>query len=1229
MRSRVAALCLVLGLSITAFAQGDRGTITGTVVDPAGAVVPNAPIQVKNAQTGSLYDIAATATGNYTLPGLPAGAYELSVRVPGFKNYTRTGLTVEVAATIRIDVTLEIGSATESVTVSDAAPLLKTESGELSHNVTSQRLNELPVLGIGQGQAGSSGIRNPNAVLNIIPGAYYTANSEVKVNGAPDNTQALRIEGLDATNSGVPGTPAQSQPSIDAIQEITVQTSNFSAEYGQVGGGFFNVTMKSGTNKIHGTGYDYFVNEAFNAASPFTDNGAGGKIKTRNRRQDYGFTIGGPVVIPKIYNGHDKTFFFFNWEEFREFSLQNTVSQTVPIPAYRSGDFTRGLTGRTLCPATACTAAFADPRGTPILEGQVFDPNSTTTVNGLRVRNAYAGNQVPVSLFDPVAVKVQNLIPLPLGPNANGLTLNYLPSYKADRVTHIPALKLDQNIGSKDKISFYWSATNTKSAIAPGLGQADGLPDPITTAIGTYVPSYVMRLNYDRTLTPTILLHLGAGYQYVDQGVPSVNTDGTIRNYDAEKELGLKGGIINRFFPTFGGLTFGGGTGGMKNFGSESDTHNRTQKPTFTASLTHVKNNHTFKYGSELRLEGYPSTNFGGAGGSYNFSYAQTAQPFWQGNLLSGTSAGFPYASFLLGLVNNGSIGNPTTPRLGKKQFGIFAQDTWKITRKLTLDYGLRYDYSTYLQEQHDRLPFFSGDVLNTTVGRLGGVVFDQTGPGHCNCKLAKNYPLAFGPRLGVAYQVDQKTVFRVGFGVVYNGTSPNNNAGGGLANSTSNYSASTFGDPIFTLSNGTPTSLRPLPWPVIDPGLFPLTRTSTPAAMPAPRIDQNAGRPPRQYQWSVGIQREINKDLVVEASYVANRGVWWNAPALLNLNALTPQSLAAYGLDINSATDRTLLTSTVGSAAATARGFNTRLPYSGFPTGQTIAQSLRPFPQFTNIQSYWDPLGSTWYDSLQVKATKRMSHGLSLLSTFTWSKTLQLGAERDPNPGSAGNVVTNDVFNRGVNKSLSLHDQPFLWNLSASYLTPGINGNRFVSEIVKGWTIASFIAYGSGLPLPVPASNNNLGNQIFQTTFANRVAGEPLYTVDLNCHCFDPSNTFVLNPKAWTDPAGGQFASGAAYYNDFRKQRRPSENFNLGRTFRLKETVTLAVRAEFTNIFNRYIVNNPVSANANTVQTRNPNGTTAAGFGFVDRTTQAGGVTAAIVNIAPRSGVLVARITF
>jgi hypothetical protein len=272
-----------------AFAQSDRGTITGTVADPAGAVVANAMIEGRNLQTGATSQAATTSTGNYTIPELPAGQYELSVAVPGFKKYVRQGLTVEVAQTLRIDVMLEVGAASESVTVQADAPLLRTESGDISHQITAKSMDDLPILGIGSSQAGSAGIRNPYAMTQLIPGTMWQAYANVRVNGAPNNTQSFRIEGQDASNSGTPGVPAQTQPSVDAIQEVAIQTSNYAAEYGQVGGGMFNVTMRSGTNQFHGSGYDYFVNEVFNAGQPFTDAPAGtGNPRARNRRQDYG-----------------------------------------------------------------------------------------------------------------------------------------------------------------------------------------------------------------------------------------------------------------------------------------------------------------------------------------------------------------------------------------------------------------------------------------------------------------------------------------------------------------------------------------------------------------------------------------------------------------------------------------------------------------------------------------------------------------------------------------------------------------------------------------------------------------------------------------------------------------------------------------------------------------------------------------------------------------------------
>ena len=338
----------VLGLLAgTLFGQGDRGTITGAVGDPAGAVVAGAAIEARHVETGAVYRTQSTSTGNYTLSQLPFGTYEVSVTVPGFKKYVRQGLDVGVAQTLRIDATLEVGNASEAVTVTEAAPLLKTESGELSHNVTSDRLDNLPVLGIGT-SASSAGIRNPLAVVQILPGTYSVLNSIVKINGAPSNTMSIRIEGQDATNGYVPATPAQNQPSVDAIQEYAIQTSNFAAEYGQVGGGFFNLTMKSGTNQYHGTAYDYFVNEVLNAGQPYTNDGKGNLLRPVARRNDYGFTVGGPVRIPHVYNGRDRTFFFFNWEQYRETQNINTQSITVPVQAYRDGNFTQALTKRTL-----------------------------------------------------------------------------------------------------------------------------------------------------------------------------------------------------------------------------------------------------------------------------------------------------------------------------------------------------------------------------------------------------------------------------------------------------------------------------------------------------------------------------------------------------------------------------------------------------------------------------------------------------------------------------------------------------------------------------------------------------------------------------------------------------------------------------------------------------------------------------------------------------------------
>ncbi|MGB6946711.1 MAG: TonB-dependent receptor [Bryobacteraceae bacterium] len=1220
---------LLLGslVAFAVFSQSDRGTITGTVTDSTGAVIANAPVQAKNSETGVVYEGATSNTGNYTISQLPAGSYEISTSAPGFKKYTRAGLVVEVAQILRADIALDVGAATESVVVTAAASLLNTETGDVRHDVRSESLDELPILGIGANQAGSSGIRNPNAMVNLIPGTFFIANAEVRVNGAPDNTQSFRIEGQDASNSGTPGVAAQTQPSVDAIQEVAIQTSNYAAEYGQVGGGMFNVTMKSGTNQFHGSAYDYFVNEILNANQPFTNT-----PRPRNRRNDYGFTVGGPVWLPKIYNGHDKTFFFFNWEQFREALAINTQLETVPSAAYRTGNFSSAI------PTGAAPIGTLYPGGPSIFQGEIFDPNSTATApNGTVYRTPFPNNTIPASRFDPVAVKIQNLFPAPM----NGQVVNnFIPSIPTTRHTQIPSVKIDQVIGNNGRLSFFWQKTQTSAPISATFGQIDGLPDPLATNLGTFQNAPLYRLNYDHTLSPTMLLHFGAGYRSNYFFVPTVNEEGQVPNYNASTALGLNGAIINKFFPPFSGLCTAGtvsscsGQGGMMNFGSASYANNISQVPSFNTSMTWVKGNHTVKFGGEFRTEGYPARVEANTSGSYIFSPNQTG-PYASGAPVNiANPPGFGYASFLLGLVNQVSIANPVYPRLGKKVFGAYVQDSWKVTRKFTLDYGLRYDYSTYLKDGYGREPFFSPTTPNPALGGiLGAVEFDGDGPGHCNCNLAKNYPWGFGPRLGAAYQFQQKTVLRAGFGIIYAPTESNNNAASGLAGSSNNVVAPSIGSAVTTLSQGIPAAYDPAPWPNLNPSQF--NPNGTPSGTIPVFMDPNAGRMPRQYQWSIGIQRELATNLAIDVSYIGNRGIWWYAPGLEDLNAINPATLAAKGINITQPIYQQLLTSPLNSALAQQMGFS-KAPYPTFPLTQTVAQSLRPFPQFGTIYTYWNPMGDTWYDGLQVKGTKRLSHGLTFVSTFAWQRTLTVGTERDPNPGTSGNALTNNPFDLQQNKYLSAFDQPLVFNISATYVTPNPGfHNKVLDWIAKDWTYGAFLQYASGLPIQAPFANNNLASLLFDTvpgntastgTFADRVPGQPLFTVNLNCHCYNPASTFALNPAAWANPPAGSFGTAAAYYNDYRQQRRPVENMNFGRTWRIRERMSFNLRMEFSNVFNRAFWNNPTATNTQAPQTRASNGNALSGFGYMNLTTfsQSTGP-----NILPRQGVLVGRFTF
>ncbi|HYP07871.1 MAG TPA: carboxypeptidase regulatory-like domain-containing protein, partial [Bryobacteraceae bacterium] len=396
MLKQVLLFILALSISLTCLAQSDRGTITGTVSDPASAIIPGAQVAAINRENGSTFETVTTPTGNYTLPSLPAGMYDLNIEVPGFKRHSQPNIQVQVAQTVRLDVVLQVGTTTDTVTVTSEAPMLRTENAEQSINVSGNRINNLP-LNFGGGGGSTGTIRSWTSFIVLSPGVSGTGQG-ARVNGIPPNNFKIIVEGQDVTSGNDTGwTSTVTQASVEMIQEFSLQTSNFAAEFGQVGGGLFNFTTRSGTNQFHGSVYDYMQNEALDAYRPVPN-----RARPRSRKHNFGATLGGPVILPKLYDGRNRTFFFANYEMFRTNVTTAGNLQTLPTDAYRSGDFSAALTGRQL---------GTDPLGRPIMENTIYDPATSRVVNGVVVRDPFPGNIIPQSRLDPVALKIQNLIP--------------------------------------------------------------------------------------------------------------------------------------------------------------------------------------------------------------------------------------------------------------------------------------------------------------------------------------------------------------------------------------------------------------------------------------------------------------------------------------------------------------------------------------------------------------------------------------------------------------------------------------------------------------------------------------------------------------------------------------------------------------------------------------------------------------------------------------------------
>jgi len=1227
----IAVLCVWIWFAgAFAGAQSDRGSVSGTVTDPSGSGITGASITITNTAMGTQNSTVTTGVGEYTIPELPAGIYSVTVVAPGFTTLVRNGITVSVGETARVDLRLGVGQGSTTVTVTEDAPLLQIDSPQNNIEVSTKDMNELPfnVAGIGS-------VRDPMSFAALAPGTIVGGWNDIHISGSPATTYRVLMDGLDDTSAVKGAISDENQPSVESLASQSLLVNNYSAEFGQSAGGIFDYTSKSGGNRLHGTAFNYLENEDLDAGQPFNytnDNPADPYAKANpvQRQLDFGGSLGGPVVIPHLYNGHNKTFFFFAYEEYHNTQTLNLGTITVPTMAYRNGDLSSLLQGPII---GSNGQPEVDCLGRQLINGAVYNPNSNSTCpDGTTVRNPFPNNFIGVpSTWDPVAQAILPFIPTPSGATAGALNNNYPNIQPNNKYQYLTSIKIDHSIGEKWHMSGYYihEVSNKDNA-------ADGINGTAASTRWNTTPAPQAYFNLDFTATPRLVLH--GGFDYTSHNAAQ---DSAVQNFKASS-IGLNtaanmpGGAANTF-PIISGLTTNRQT--VPNLGVNNAPfidHNEY----YTSSATWIHSSHTFKFGGDFRHQRFGTHNDLSAG-SYGFSPSQTSLPSTQGNFPNGTSLGDGFASFALGQLAGANIGNDNIQWFHRNESGFYATDTWKMTHKITLNYGLRWDLEQMQHEEYNRETQFGPTVVNPSAGGLlGGTEYEGYGAGRCNCIYEKFYPWMIQPRLGFNYALNAKTVLHAGTGL-YSGQQLFMNEIG-YSNQGFGFNQAFLNSPSYGLSagqfaNGIPYSASALTATDFDPGAYP-----GPGSIQSPPnfTVPNNGRPARFWQTTVGFEREIAKDLSVEASFIDNRGVWLESDGLFVVNQLPVATIAKAGLDVTNPADQALLTSSISSPAVAARGF--KAPYAGFPSGQTLAQALRPYPQFGNIGDQYERDGNTWYDSLQVKVTKRISKGLSGGLGYAWSK--DLGTVSSTGTYTTSIPIQDPTRPPKSQKSYLAIDQPQMVNFYFSYELPkfGFAQNGWKAALLTGWTTDGIFHYQSGFPIqvpnaqptPIPGTSQSfyLSNVTFTSSnngnsvFANRVPGQKLFLHSLNQH--DPAYALTqpfLNAAAWANPTPGTYSTSKPYFGDYRGPRQPAEQLGVGKAFTLKEGVKFSLRADFFNVFNRWVypnLNN--TGNFEQPAQYNGNGSIANGFGYLGNSLSGAGG-----NFAPRSGEFVARIQF
>ena len=1028
MRFRLLSLGIVSFLLASAsFAQQQTASLTGQVTDSTGAAVPGAQVTVADTQRGFTTAVVTDQRGDYLFPELePSDHYQISVIKTGFKSTVQTNVTLQIAQSAKIDLKVAIGDVTDSVTVTSAAPQLDTQTSSLGQVITGNTVENLPLNG-----------RSTFRLIALTPGVTFSQSAygqfgDVAVNSTWDTNFSInggRAQSNEILIDGVPSSAGffdqiTTLPIVDETQEFKVESNNLSAVYGRYSGGAINVTTKSGTNEYHGNVFEFLRNSAFDANDWF--NKRAGHSNIEFRMNQFGGTIGGPVTIPHLYKGHDRTFFFFAYQGTRRVKGSSFIG-TVPTDAEKSGDF---------------SAAGLNPIYNP------YTTNSTT-----KVRTQFANNKIDPSLIDPVAKALEAYYPEPNTGGVGAVVSNFISNSPVRVSQDVFSGRVDQNVSQKYHVSGRYAFSRTPLTQPNYFGNVSS---PGTAAVGTTdFRNQSFALDNIFQFSPSLLFNFNYGFArwYQARQTLSYGFNNTTLGFPAS----LVSAITIPMFPAIG---IGGGYTG---FANQSYLNNGNDSHALLISATKLIGHQTITAGVDGRMHRINFFNVSNSAGSYSFAIAQT-----QGPTASVATNGNAYASFLLGFGSSGTIPIGSGVEMQDLYGAIYLQDDVRLTQKLTMNLGVRYDGESPYIDRHNELNYFrttiASPAANLSFPNLtGGLSFANTG-GNPRTVYTESHADVV-PRLGFAYSPQSTTSVRGGFGMSYAPLEISSNAVGfspslGYASTTS-WNTSNDG-------GYTPANLLRNPFPQ---GLVQPTGNSLGAATQlgqALTVWNHNPPTPLAIQWNLDVQQQFGHSILFDLGYSGSRGK--HLTGTFDRNTLNPTYLSL----------GTGLTTQVTN------------PFQPFVTIGTLAnakvaqrQLLLPYPQFLGVQDVNNPYGASSYNSLQTKLVKRMSGGLTFLASYTWSKLISNVNAQNASIGTTDNTGVQNYYNLRGERAVSELNQTHNLIVNGVYELPFGQGRRLLGSIrnitntfVGGWKMTSIFTEQSGFPLTLTAAGVGAGTR-------------------------------------------------------------------------------------------------------------------------------------------------------